>query len=237
MKNTKPLGQRSYGSIPHLIGSRLGPSEHHVHEGQDRICTTKTRDRNDLVIVQEKLDGSNVAVAKVDGKIFALSRAGYEASTSPYRQHHLFAAWVNDHEERFYPLLNDGERIVGEWLALAHGTKYELIHEPFVAFDLMTGTERKPLIEFLNRVGGEFVTPRILHLGKSISISEVEKMIAVSGHGAVDDVEGAMWRVERSGKVDFLAKYVRQSKVDGCYLENELWNENLSEHCELPDAN
>ncbi len=49
-------------------------------------------------------------------------------------------------------------------------------------------------------------------------------------HGALDPVEGAVWRVERnalvnpgrSGErcpvVDFLAKYVRPDKIDGCYL-------------------
>lgn len=39
-----------------------------------------------------------------------------------------------------------------------------------------------------------------------------------SGHGALDPVEGAVWRVERRGGGDFLAKYVRPDKTDGCYL-------------------
>ncbi len=37
-------------------------------------------------------------------------------------------------------------------------------------------------------------------------------------HGAIDPVEGAVWRVEREGRVDFLAKYVRADKIDGKYL-------------------
>ena len=48
---TKPLGRRAYGSIGHLPDSRMGPGDHHVHEGQARICTEKVRDRHDLVIV------------------------------------------------------------------------------------------------------------------------------------------------------------------------------------------
>jgi len=46
-------------------------------------------------------------------------------------------------------------------------------------------------------------------------------MLAVlepSGHGAIDPVEGAVWRCERNGVVDFLGKYVRQDKEDGKYL-------------------
>jgi len=39
------------------------------------------------------------------------------------------------------------------------------------------------------------------------------------GHyGAIDEAEGAVWRVERKGKVDFLGKYVRAGKIDGKYL-------------------
>lgn len=90
----KPLGRKAYGSIPHLPNSRLGKGDHRVHEGSARICTEKVRDRYDRVIVQEKLDGSNVAVALLKGRLWALGRSGWPAETSPYEQHKLFAQWV-----------------------------------------------------------------------------------------------------------------------------------------------
>lgn len=77
----KPLGRKAYGSIGHLPGSRLGPGDHHVHAGQGRICTLVARDRHDQIIVTEKVDGSCCAVAKVEGQILALGRAGYPAQT------------------------------------------------------------------------------------------------------------------------------------------------------------
>lgn len=49
-------GIKAYGSIPHLPGSRLGPGDHHVTEGQARICTERGRDRHDFITVTEKLD-------------------------------------------------------------------------------------------------------------------------------------------------------------------------------------
>src|SRR5689334_18116185 len=97
----KPLGIKSYGHIAHLPGSRMGPGDHKCHEGQMRIATEKARDRHDHIIVQEKLDGSNVGVAKVDGKILPLTRAGYLANSSPYEQHWKFEQWVNKNQERF----------------------------------------------------------------------------------------------------------------------------------------
>lgn len=191
----------------------------------------KARDRHDNIIVQEKLDGSCCAVAKTEqGQIVALGRAGYLAQTSPYKQHQLFAYWVRENEGKFHRVLEPGERIVGEWLAQAHGTRYELHHEPFVAFDLMRGTERMIYAEFFDRVrGGPFVLPAILAQGVT-SIEEAMKRLEVYGHhGATDPAEGAVWRIERNGKVDFLVKYVRPDKKDGCFLPEqnggvEIWN-------------
>lgn len=59
-------------------------------------------------------------------------------------------------------------------------------------------------------------------------------------HGALEPIEGAVWRVERNKPtgvkgekewvVDFLIKYVRPDKIDGCYLPflsggQPIWNE------------
>ena len=43
-------------------------------------------------------------------------------------------------------------RTYPEWLALAHGTRYELKHEPFVAFDLIIGVERTIYQEFADEL-------------------------------------------------------------------------------------
>ena len=229
-RGIKPLGGPSYGSIPHLPGSRLGPGEKCINEGQERIATIRKRDKHDLIIVQEKIDGSNVGVAKVGGKIIALTRAGYEASTSPYVQHHLFAEYVRQNESRFFNLLNEGERVCGEWLAQAHGTRYLLKHEPFVAFDIMTGSERLPVNVFSERVWKyDFIIPWVIHYDGPMSIKSAMDILSISGHGAIDPVEGAVWRVERKGKVDFLCKYVRLDKQDGKYFpeltgNGEVWN-------------
>jgi len=235
----KPLRAKAYGSIPHLPGSRLGTGDHHCAPGQAEICTMKGRDRRDFVSVTEKADGTCVAAAKVEGVIVPLIRAGYPAVSSRFEQHHLFAQWVYRHYVRFDELLDEGERLVGEWLAQAHGTRYSLRHEPFIAFDLMRVEERgsvrttdvrAPFAEFQDRVAPRFVVPHLLHQGGPFAIEDALRTLGEHGfHGALDQPEGAVWRVERDGKVDFLAKYVRPSKVDGRYLpevsgQAPIWN-------------
>lgn len=231
--NKKPLNRKNYGSIPHLKGSRLGPKDYHCTPGQEDIATKKTRDRWDLVIVQEKLDGSNVGVAKVNDEIVALTRAGYLASDSKYYQHRAFAEFVKKEERRFYDLLKEGERVAGEWLLVAHGTMYKLDHEPFVPFDIMMADKRTTYMEFVNRVlPRDFVLPNLIHIGQPIAIKHFESVVGNGNHGATEKIEGGIWRVERKQKVDFLIKYVRDGKEDGKYLEDDksVFNQVLPEH-------
>lgn len=237
----KPLGHKSYGSIGHLPGSRMDVNhtkyatgkvvgkDFGVHAGQAAICTEKVRDKHDRVYVQEKLDGSNVSVANIDGVLVSLSRSGYPAITSPYPQHHMFADWVAANVSLF-DFLNPGERVAGEWLAQAHGTRYELRHPPFVAFDIMrNGHERATLDEVVERANKTLQIPHFLCEGPATVETALQHLGTYGHHGALDPAEGCVWRVERDGKVDFLAKYVRPDKVDGCYLpevsgKESIWN-------------
>ncbi|MCP4152700.1 MAG: hypothetical protein GY757_33505, partial [bacterium] len=164
-------------------------------------------------------------------KIKALIRSGYEAKSSPFQQHAVFAAWVESNNDLFQELLEEGERVAGEWMLQAHGTRYELPHGPFVPFDIIRGHERVVYIEFLERVlKVGLPVPRLIHIGHPVSVGYIRQKLEPSGHGAIDPVEGAVWRVERKGRVDFLVKYVRPEKQDGAYLprvtgDEPVWNE------------
>lgn len=242
----KPLGRTNYGSIPHLPGSRRGTGDRGINEGQARIaCGPRDPSRkDDLIIVQEKLDGSNVGVVKLNGNLLALTRAGYLAHTSPWVQHHYFSLWVALNRSRFDSLLEEGERVCGEWLMQAHGTLYRLHHEPFVAFDIMREDDRAPYLEVQGRCEAlDFVMPALIGWGIPMPIEEAMDMLEASlltpgtygYHGALEPVEGAVWRVETGGKFNFACKYVRPDKVDGKYMleRSTRWNENVFDYLAL----
>lgn len=83
--------------------------------------------------------------------------------------------------------------------------------------------------------------PYTVHEGGALSIADAMAKLGEFGHhGAMDPIEGAVWRVERNeirGRerkwvVDFLAKFVRPDKVDGCFLDSVtgkgvVWNVDL----------
>lgn len=221
----KPLKAKAYGSIGHLPNSRLGPGDWHIHEGQARICLEKPR-KGDRIIVTEKLDGACMAVAKIDGAIVPLTRAGYRAEDASYEHLRLFAVYVSDRADAFDGLLADGERVCGEWLALAHGTTYHTAHplfSPFIPFDIFRDGKRILSDERVDRLGARgFVQPFCVHndVVACPEESALDRLGLYGRHGATEPIEGAVWRVEREGRVDFLAKLVRADKQDGKYLSD-----------------
>jgi len=215
----KPIGRKNYGSIPHLHNSKLGDGDYYIGFGQEKILTIKTRDKHDNVLAFEKYDGSNVGVAKYENKIFALTRSGYEANTSPYKQHHYFANWVKSNESIFVDMLENGERITGEWLLQAHGLIYDIKTTPIVFFDYFTpSNERfifKDLEDKTSRYGLQL--PRMLHSGNAISVDELLPILnqKTDNIQSVELPEGIVYRAERKDKVDFLAKWVRSDFPTG----------------------
>src|ERR1700683_1361763 len=171
----KPLIQKNYGSIGHLPGSRLGEGDHHISEGQAAILIDKARDYKDLIIVQEKVDGANVGILRHEGKLIGLTKKGHKAIDSPMEQFKLFQKYIWNNEHLF-DFLEEGERLVGEWIAMAHGTRYST-QTPFIAFDIMKEHERTIYVEFCKRVGPRIPIAHLLHLGHPISIKKIEKLL------------------------------------------------------------
>lgn len=220
----KPLDRKNYGSIPHLSNSKLGEKDYHITEGQERILTEKKRDKYDTILVFEKYDGSNVGVAKKQGIIYALTRSGYEATTSPYKQHHKFAEWVKKRSGMFNDLLNEGERVAGEWLYQPHGIIYHIKGDPIVFFDYFNARNKRYTFDILEQTG--LPLPRMLHKGNPISVDLLKPRLNLKTKSIwpEEDPEGMVYRVERKGKVDFLAKWVRQDFQTGKYLKSDMIN-------------
>jgi len=226
----KPLGVKNYGSIPHLSISKLGTGDHFIHEGQEKILTIKVRDKNDEVLVFEKYDGSNVGIAKLDNKIYALTRSGYKASTSPYEQHHIFNDWVYKNISLWIDVLYNGERITGEWMAQAIGVKYKIDVDPIIFFDYFTPDNKRNKFDFLEFKAIKYglPLPRLLHRGAAISVKELIPILNEKTKDIYpkENPEGMIYRVERNGNVDFLAKWVREDFKTGQYIDLNpvIWN-------------
>ncbi|MBT0552319.1 RNA ligase family protein [Riemerella anatipestifer] len=224
---------KNYGSIGHFPNSKLGTGDHHIGAGHVRLLTERKRDAWDTVFVHEKYDGSNVGIIKWNNQILALTRSGRLAKDSRFKQHQLFALWVERRKATFESMLQEGERVVGEWLAQAHGIRYKINTEPIVFFDYFSPENKRwtqnNLLEKLNHY--ELNSPRLLHKGDAIS---TELLIPILNQKtptieSIEQPEGMVYRMERKDEVDFLAKWVRPDFCNGQYnirTENDtpVWN-------------
>lgn len=225
---------KNYGSIPHMQTSKLNQqADKKISLAQEEIATKKTRDWKDLVIVTEKIDGSNVGVYRTSqGRLVAITRSGYEAKYSKFKQHRVFADFVMMNY-KIFDWLPSGWRVVGEWCFHACGTIYDLDkYSPFVAFDIFTTcNKRLPYIDFLYTCArNKIPIVPLLHIGGPLSLKNALKLLDNGHYGKLDSMqvpEGVVYRVERAGQFDFIMKWVHENKEDGKYMKNEIVNKNV----------
>lgn len=220
---SKKLINKSYGSIPHLSTSKLNQqADKKITIGQEEILTIKARDRHDVIIVLEKVDGCNTGILKMSGNVYGVTREGYDVRNSPFRHVRLFQEYVDKYRKRYSSILKEGERICGEWMVKVHSLEYSLPHEPFVAFDIMDTSNKRLIYDDFKKIcdNYEVITTGLVHRDTPITIENAMKKLDNGFHGCLEQPEGIVYRCERKGKVDFLAKYVRD-KIDGLYMNDE----------------
>lgn len=225
MNSSKPkkLITRNYGSIPHLSNSKLNQqTDKKIPLKQEKILTTKVRDRHDVIIATEKVDGCNAGIIKLNSKIYGVTRAGYDVRDSPFKHIRLFQEYIEAHKKRYIEMLKERERLCGEWMVKVHSLEYNLPHEPFIAFDLINSNNERLIYDKLIDICSQYdvMTAGLIHRDSPITIKDAMKKLGNGFHGCMEQAEGVVYKCERNGKVVFLAKYVRD-KIDGLYMNNE----------------
>ena len=134
--------------------------------------------------------------------------------------------------------IGENERIAGEWMMCAHGIKYDVLKDPFIAFDYFTANNERMLHSDLisKTANAEIETPRIIFHGFQAfrldwALEELNGNKHLHTVIAQGKPEGLVYRVERKGKFDYAAKFVRQDHECGIYIidvpEDKLtWNVN-----------
>jgi RNA ligase len=219
-----------YPKISHLPGSRTGIRDRHCGLVPAKRLLEESLP-GDRVIVQEKLDGSNVIVSRINNKLVALGRNGKPCERSRNSNRLAFAVWLELNQHRF-AWLQHLERLACEWLPVAHGTRYVLPHEPIVVLDFFDATGTRATLQQLQiKISNSSLQiPHVLHSGTAISLEDALEKLGLHGfHGALDESEGLVYRLERDNKLLMLAKYVRVGKIDGFYLSDhtgleDVWN-------------
>ena len=209
-----------YPRTPHLFGSRGTSDDKHLGERESLRFLD-----DDSLIVEEKIDGTNVGIHFAGGEL-KLQCRGHEITEGMHPQYDLFKQWTvvkrNLLEERL------GEQFImyGEWMYAKHSIFYRELPHYFFEFDIydkqdgvfLTLDQRLALLD-----GTKIETVPIVHRGK-LKRSDLESLIETSAFGAEFDnpltgrqddlVEGLYLRIENETQVTGRAKVVRPEFVE-----------------------
>lgn len=210
-----------YPRTPHLFGSKGTVDDKHLNESDSNTFIA-----DESLIVEEKIDGTNVGIHFSDDGEIVLQCRGHLITEGMHPQYDLFKQWAvvkrNILEER----LESRYILFGEWVYARHSIFYRQLTHYFFEFDIYdkkveafldlrqrlslledTGIETVPVVHTggLNRK--QLESP----LGKSKFDSQFENP---NTNEKDDLMEGLYFRTEANGVVTGRAKFVRPEFVE-----------------------
>ncbi|MDB5350120.1 MAG: ligase [Planctomycetota bacterium] len=210
-----------YPRTPHLFGSRGTDDDKHMGEAESLRFVA---DRS--LIVEEKIDGTNVGLHFTAGGAMALQCRGHLITEGMHPQYDLFKQWASVKRPVLEDRLGDQFILFGEWLYARHSIHYHRLPHYFFEFDIYH-KEAGAFLSLDRRLGlleGTGIrTVPVLHTGAT-DRARLEAMIGRSHFdgrfedpltGRIDErMEGLYLRTEAGGVVTGRAKFVRPEFVE-----------------------
>ena len=210
-----------YPRTPHLFGSRGTDDDKHMGEAEShRFLSDKS------LIVEEKLDGTNVGIHFTTQRDLVLQCRGHLITEGMHPQYDLFKQWAAVKRPMLEERLMDRFILFGEWLFAKHSIHYRRLSHYFYEFDIydkeiedfLSLEQRLVLLEGMN-----VPTVPVIHTG-SLERDRLTSMIGLArfdSHfenpltGQTDPLmEGLYLRTEANGVVTGRAKFVRFEFVE-----------------------
>jgi hypothetical protein len=205
-----------YPRTPHLFGSRGTDDDKHLGEAESLRVVS-----NESLIVEEKVDGTNVGIHfTTDGKM-ALQCRGHLITEGMHTQYDLFKQWAVVKRPVLEERIGDQFILFGEWVYARHSIHYRRLPHYFFEFDIydkeaimfLSLDRRMDLLE-----GAGIQTVPVLHRGAA----DRERLESLIGPSLFDSrfenpitrrtdeiMEGLYLRTEAGGIVTGRAKMVR----------------------------
>jgi hypothetical protein len=210
-----------YPRTPHLFGSRGTDDDKHL--GPDESASFL---QHPSLIIEEKLDGTNVGIHFTTSGRMVLQCRGHEITDGMHPQYDLFKQWTAGKRPKLESMLGDRLILYGEWLYAKHSIHYRQLPHYFFEFDIWDKEKQQFLdlsarLNALERMGLQTVP--VIHRGAA-TIEDLKALIGPSAFdsefedprtGQVDDLmEGLYLRIEDAGWVAGRAKFVRIEFVE-----------------------
>jgi hypothetical protein len=210
-----------YPRTPHLFGSRGTDDDKHLGEAESLRFLAEAS-----LIVEEKLDGTNVGIHFTPDGDLALQCRGHLITEGMHPQYDLFKQWAAVKQPVLRATLEDRFILFGEWVHARHSVHYRRLPHYFFEFDIydkqseqfLSLERRLALLE-----GTGLHTVPVLHTG-SLDRDRLSALIGPSQFDSAFDnpitnrtdnlMEGLYLRTEARGIVTGRAKFVRPEFVE-----------------------
>jgi hypothetical protein len=210
-----------YPRTPHLFGSTGTADDKRLGERESAAFVA-----DGSLIVEEKLDGTNVGVHFAPGGRLVLQCRGHEITSGMHPQYDLFKQWAAVKRGVLHERLGGRYILFGEWLYARHSVHYRALPHYFFEFDVYDKEAGAFLalgrrLELIDGTG--IHTVPVVHTGP-VRKDDLWALVGPSrfdSHfdnpltGRPDDLmEGLYLRTERDGVVTGRAKAVRPEFVE-----------------------
>ena len=178
------------------------------------------------LIVEEKLEGTNVGIHFSDEGQLVLQCRGHQITEGMYPQYDLFKQWATVKRYVLKQRLGNRFLLFGEWVYARHSVFYRQLTHYFFEFDIYD-KEIGAFLDLERRLtllaGAGIQTVPVLHSG-ALKQSELEALMGPSKfdsqfenpltHRTDNLMEGLYLRTEADGIVTGRAKFVRSEFVE-----------------------
>ena len=210
-----------YPRTPHLFGSTGTEDDKHLGEVESNAFIT-----NESLIVEEKIDGTNVGIHFSETGEMVLQCRGHLITQGMHPQYDLFKQWTAVKRNTLEQRLEDRFILFGEWLYARHSVYYRKLPHYFFEFDIYD-KQREGFLDLEKRLalleGTGIETVPVLHTG-SATRRDLEELIGPSRFDSHFEnpftkrsdnlMEGLYLRTEKEGFVTGRAKVVRPEFVE-----------------------
>jgi hypothetical protein len=210
-----------YPRTPHLFGSKGTDDDKHLGSEESKSFIA-----DPSLIVEEKLDGTNVGIHFTRSGRVVLQCRGHEITEGMHPQYDLFKQWTAVKRPVLEATLASQFILYGEWLYAKHSVHYRRLPHYFFEFDIYD-KDAERFLSLEKRLamlqGTGLMTVPVLHRGP-VSFDQLRSLIGPSAFAsrfenpttsrADNLMEGLYCRTEANGYVSSRAKMVRLEFVE-----------------------
>lgn len=210
-----------YPRTPHLFGSTGTDDDKHLGEENSQRFIA-----DDSLIVEEKLDGTNVGIHFADDGELVLQCRGHLITEGMHPQYDLFKQWAAVKRNVLEDRLGGRFILFGEWVYARHSVHYRKLPHYFFEFDIydkeagcFLSLERR--LELIDNTG--IHTVPVVHSG-AVGRDRLNELIGPSAFDSLFEnplskqtdnlMEGLYLRTEANGVAVGRAKVVRPEFVE-----------------------